>query len=186
MGSCGNCVFPFIYNGTLITSCTTIDGDTQPWCATSVVGQGYMTEWEYCTDPSCPGLDICGNCVFPFIYEGTTIDRCTTIDGDQPWCATSVDGKGTMTEWEYCTDPSCPSGCLQCKFPFISAGRLHDRCTTIDGDRRPWCANEMYANGTMKDSTYCTDPSCPGLEGNSEQMSVHPKNDVGNCCKLGS
>ena len=36
----------------------------------------------------------------------------------------------------------------------------------------------------MMEFEYCTDPSCPGLEGNSEDMSVHPKNEVGNCCKL--
>ena len=73
----------------------------------------------------------CGNCVFPFIFDFRQSDRCTTINGDQPWCATSVDSWGYMVEWEYCTDPSCP-----------------------------------------------------GLEGNSEEMSVHPDNAVGNCCKL--
>ena len=73
----------------------------------------------------------CGNCVFPFIFDFRQSDRCTTINGDEPWCATSVDSWGYMVEWEYCTDPSCP-----------------------------------------------------GLEGNSEEMSVHPDNAVGNCCKL--
>ena len=73
----------------------------------------------------------CGNCIFPFIYNERLSDRCSTIDGEDPWCATEVDEWLEMTEYEYCTDPACP-----------------------------------------------------GLEGNSEEMSVHPKNDVGNCCKF--
>ena len=68
--------------------------------------------------------------------------------------------------------------CGNCVFPFISAGWESDRCTTINGDSRPWC-------GTSGDDwEYCSDPSCPGLEGNSEEMSVHPMNTLGNCCKL--
>ena len=56
------------------------------------------------------GSGNCGNCVFPFIYSGRQSDRCTTIDGDSPWCATAVDSSGNMVQgsWEYCTDPSCP------------------------------------------------------------------------------
>ena len=44
----------------------------------------------------------CGNCVFPFIYGNRQSDRCTSIDGDSPWCATAVDSSGKMTTWEYC------------------------------------------------------------------------------------
>ena len=73
----------------------------------------------------------CGNCVFPFVFNNRLSDRCTTMYGGEPWCATSVDSQGSMTEFEYCTDPSCP-----------------------------------------------------GLAGNSEEMSVHPMNAVGNCCKF--
>ena len=51
----------------------------------------------------------CGNCVFPFIYQGRESDRCTRIDGDStPWCATSVDSSGNMLTREYCQDSSCP------------------------------------------------------------------------------
>ena len=73
----------------------------------------------------------CGNCVFPFVFNNRLSDRCTTMYGGEPWCATSVDSQGSMTEFEYCTDPSCP-----------------------------------------------------GLAGNSEEMSVHPMNAVGKCCKF--
>ena len=51
------CVFPFNYMGVSHTGCTTIDGDTTPWCSTMtdenndhVSGVG---AWGYC-DASCP------------------------------------------------------------------------------------------------------------------------------------
>ena len=50
----------------------------------------------------------CGNCVFPFIYNNRESDRCTTVDGSSPFCATSVDSSGNLLTSEYCTDPSCP------------------------------------------------------------------------------
>ena len=52
----------------------------------------------------------CGNCVFPFIFGGRIHDRCTSIDGDAPWCSTSVDSTGVHVSgnWEYCSDPACP------------------------------------------------------------------------------
>merc|ERR1719445_894473 len=58
------------------------------------------------------GSGSCGNCVFPFIYSGRIHDRCTSIDGDAPWCSTAVDSSGVHISgqgmWEYCTDPACP------------------------------------------------------------------------------
>ena len=51
------CVFPFNYMGVSHTGCTTIDGDTTPWCSTQtdanddhVPGVG---AWGYC-EASCP------------------------------------------------------------------------------------------------------------------------------------
>merc|ERR1712038_1280743 len=47
-----DCVFPFTFNGQVITECTTVDGDDTPWCSTltdqngiHVNGQG---KWGYC------------------------------------------------------------------------------------------------------------------------------------------
>ena len=61
-GNCGSCIFPFIYNNRLHTSCTTIDGDSQPWCSTQVDASGNHVagggNWEYCTDNSCPGSSV--------------------------------------------------------------------------------------------------------------------------------
>ena len=57
-------------------------------------------------------LGGCGNCVFPFIYGDRIHDRCTSFDGDSPWCSTKVDADGVHVSgqgnWEYCSDPSCP------------------------------------------------------------------------------
>ena len=52
----------------------------------------------------------CGNCVFPFIYQRRIFDRCTSIDGDAPWCSVGVDSSGVHISglWEYCTQSSCP------------------------------------------------------------------------------
>ena len=73
--------------------------------------------------------------------------------------------------------PTIPHTCGNCVFPFIEYGRQHDRCTSIDG-YDPWCVTSS-SDGWE----YCTDPSCPGLPGNSPPMSVHPLNEVGSCCK---
>ena len=63
MGSCdgtdsescaeGACIFPFIYNRRLVTSCTSIDDDPTPWCATGVDSSGQMTSWGHCQG-ECP------------------------------------------------------------------------------------------------------------------------------------
>ena len=36
LSGCGNCVFPFIFGGRIHTTCTTMDGDSTPWCSTKV------------------------------------------------------------------------------------------------------------------------------------------------------
>ena len=56
--TCGNCVFPFMAIGRWHSTCTTIDGDSNPWCATQTDATGGMVSgaWEHCTDSSCPGI----------------------------------------------------------------------------------------------------------------------------------
>ena len=95
----------------------------------------------------------------------------------------------TTTTTTTMTTATTTVSCGNCVFPFIHQNRLSDRCTTIDrvtslGWAKPWCATSVDADGVMIDSEDCTDPSCPGLEGNSAEMSVHPQNAVGNCCKF--
>ena len=56
---CPNCIFPFLDHygpiKRLHTTCTTIDGDSKPWCATEVDGDNKLTKRGYCT-ASCPGV----------------------------------------------------------------------------------------------------------------------------------
>ena len=86
--------------------------------STSVISPDHLSPSQLLTLHICNKLPptiphTCGNCVFPFIevlWDGNTIqrDRCTSIDRDGPWCATSVGFAGVTDDWEYCTDPYCP------------------------------------------------------------------------------
>merc|ERR1719402_1680943 len=116
-----DCVFPFTFNGEVITECTTIDGDNTPWCSTltdqngnHVGGQG---KWGYCAS-TCTNKQDCvtdgGNlsgqkCVFPFTYRDTTYHSCAKRDIGKPWCSTRTDRTGRhMTGfWGY-----CPNDCM--------------------------------------------------------------------------
>ena len=71
--------------------------------------------------------------------------------------------------------------CGDCVFPFKTWGRQSDRCTSMYGTESI-CATKVNPESWL-DWQVCTDPSCPGLEGNSPPISVHPQNQVGSCCK---
>ena len=58
------------------------------------------------------GQLTCGNCIFPFTFDGVTHIGCTTIPEDpKPWCSTLVDADGVHVggggHWEYC-ESECP------------------------------------------------------------------------------
>ena len=85
------------------------------------------------------------------------------------------------------TSPSTGS-CGNCIFPWIFGGRIHESCTTIDGDPQPWCSTKLDDNGVHVAGgghwEYCTDSSCPGTSASTtQQMSVNPMNAPGSCCK---
>ncbi len=50
------CVFPFNYEGTTYTECTTIDNFAIPWCSTEVDSNGKFVrgKWGDCS-PGCLG-----------------------------------------------------------------------------------------------------------------------------------
>jgi len=50
------CIFPSRVGGVTLTGCTTLDGDTKPWCSTQVdsVGDQVKGQWGYCPDTGCP------------------------------------------------------------------------------------------------------------------------------------
>merc|ERR1712025_49778 len=55
---CGNCAFPFTFNGWIHSTCTTVDGDPTPWCSTLTDSNGNHVggNWEYCSS-DCPGVN---------------------------------------------------------------------------------------------------------------------------------
>ena len=62
----------------------------------------------------CKTVGVDGkSCIFPFKYDSTTFNRCTTKDSGngQPWCATKVDREDNYqvidNEWGECVD-GCP------------------------------------------------------------------------------
>jgi len=133
------CVFPFNYMGISHTGCTTIDGDTTPWCSTQtdanndhVPGVG---AWGYCEE-SCP------------LQETGSGSGSTTGSGSGTTCmATSGPAEGSA-----------------CVFPFNFMGVSHFGCTTIDGDTTPWCSTQTDAEDNHVSGVntwgYC-DASCP-------------------------
>ena len=107
-----------------------------------------------------------------------------------------VDGSetGFLAVWTATTEPETyPTfdGCGSCSFPFSFNGRLFDTCTSIDGDQ-PWCSLDVpppidlppvdEGNHIITIKSYCSDSdsTCP----QTPQMSVHPNNEPGNCCKF--
>jgi len=92
--SCGNCEFPFTfgvhgYHSRTYTTCTTIaDEFGMPWCSTKT-NDGFHVQgnWEYCTDPDCPGVtnpameederNAVGKCVCGVPNKPKTKDRGT-------------------------------------------------------------------------------------------------------------
>merc|ERR1712200_307866 len=98
------CAFPFNYMGVLHTGCTTIDGDTTPWCSTQtdanndhVSGVG---AWGYC-DASCPVQET-----------GVTGSGSGPITGSGSGSSTGS-GSGSV-----CSTNDGPAAGSACAFPF--------------------------------------------------------------------
>ena len=64
-----SCVFPFIFRGVELNGCTTIDGDSTPWCATLVDDAGVLASgyWGYC-GPKCK------------LHTGRIVDKYLVIE----------------------------------------------------------------------------------------------------------
>ena len=69
----------------------------------------------------------CGNCVFPFIMFGRIHDRCTTILGTSPVCATTsnYDEDG---QFEWCTESTCPGVAPPTETMTVSPGNEVGSC----------------------------------------------------------
>ena len=56
------------------------------------------------------GADPGSQCVFPFVYEEITYQKCTRAENNGvPWCATEVDSDMNYLKWGNC-GPNCSSG----------------------------------------------------------------------------
>ena len=140
----------------------------------------HFTTW---LNEQMPDLNTC-----PPYLDGATPSPTpvTTAPTPAPAPSTSMTSASTPTPTTTVgtnsSSSQVPVGCGNCVFPFIYAGRIHDRCTTIDGDSKPWCSTDATFIGGWE---YCEDSSCPGVSASTnEQMSVNPANDAGSCCKL--
>ncbi|KAM9527920.1 matrix metalloproteinase-9 [Guaruba guarouba] len=102
------CVFPFVFDGTSYSACTT-DGrsDGYRWCATT---GNFDQDKKYGFCPNRDTAVIGGNsqgdpCVFPFTFLGQSYSACTS-QGRQDgklWCATTSN-YDTDKKWGFCPD----------------------------------------------------------------------------------
>jgi len=188
----GSCVFPFVYMNQTYHTCTRKDYG-RLWCGTTEnvdidKKYGFCEGADYCSENRrkaiAPNTKEFSCCYFPFTYNGTTYDSCTTVDYGRKWCSltSDVDRDGLYGYCEsanYCTDKrrkaidrnteelSC------CYFPFTYNGNKYDSCTTVDYGRK-WCsltsdidkdglygycesANEDYAEQFERDMYHETD-----------------------------
>jgi len=105
-----SCVFPFTYQGTTYTECTTQDNNGSLWCALDTdVGGNWRNDlhtWGNCEAGCTVGCHTYSGvpCVFPFQYNGTLHRNCTKEMGSElTWCATEVEEEEMVEgKWEYC------------------------------------------------------------------------------------
>ncbi|XP_006002447.1 matrix metalloproteinase-9 [Latimeria chalumnae] len=144
------CRFPFRFEGESYSTCTT-DGrsDGLPWCATT---SNYDRDGKYGFCPSELLYTYSGNsngkkCVFPFIFDGKSYDKCTTdgrSDGYR-WCATT-NSFDKDKKYGFCPnrDTAVIGGNSQgepCEFPYNFMGKKYYSCTTDGrGDGKLWCS----------------------------------------------
>merc|ERR1719282_1730995 len=170
--------------------CTDVD-DVKPWCFTDL----RKGEWGYC-QKSCLGCQTedGDECVFPFTYQDTKYNECTSVDDVKPWCFTDL----RSGEWGYCmgscsTTSSTParktkpthSSCQTengdaCVFPFTYQGTLYHECTSVVAGK-PWCFTDGGGWGYCQES--CSTKIQP--TGNLQVRPSQPGDDK-DYCQLGS
>ncbi|CAK8685878.1 unnamed protein product [Clavelina lepadiformis] len=154
-----HCYFPFSYNGRTYTACTTRDSDEiqgKPWCSMTA-NYDDDQRWgicDTCKDMACTGEGK--RCTFPFIYNGISYNKCTTIDNKgQLWCSLTSDYDRYQT-WGECADcpgnqdMSCTVGASRCHFPFTYDDVVYKTCTSRNNAESgwiPWCSlTDDYPN----------------------------------------
>ncbi|CAF3534935.1 unnamed protein product [Rotaria sordida] len=146
-----NCVFPFRYLGQWYEKCIS-DILNDSWCSLTV-DFDRDRQWKYCRAPRVKTIGGTGNgsdCVFPFVYKGTSFSTCiyrteTTITSKSfvLFCSvtSNLDQHGL---WGYYYD--------SCYFPFIYNGNVYSDCISGPQSAR-WCSttsnfdrNKMWSN----------------------------------------
>jgi len=199
------CVFPFKYNGIVYHGCTDFEWDAL-WCATKTSANGgYIEgEWGNCDPETCKGTTIeekcmananeystfseSKQCVFPFIYKGTTYHECTDFEWYDFWCATKTRKNGNYIEgeWGNCDSKTC-KGAPNSEAPWSEApygGELEDEVPS----------NEEYCN-YVDSHTMCIYPgpsvSCAsktifrGLSEEAKQLILDRHNELRSYVALG-
>ncbi|KGL99965.1 Matrix metalloproteinase-9, partial [Charadrius vociferus] len=157
-----NCHFPFVFEGHSYSRCIT-EGRTDglPWCATTA---SYDRDKKYPHELYTNGGNSDGSpCVFPFIFDGTSYNTCTTdgrSDGYR-WCATTANFDEDK-KYGFCPnrDTAVIGGNSQgdpCVFPFTFLGQSYSTCTSQGRqDGKLWCATTSNYD-TDKKWGFCPD-----------------------------
>ena len=97
------------------------------------------------------GGDVGRQCVFPFIYKGTTYSSCTNAGEDFYWCSTKVDESGNHVSGEW---GNCNSDCFAGKCKMICVRMLS---LNMDIDIGP----EKILSMTISITECASDGDCP-------------------------
>ncbi|XP_067326640.1 epididymal sperm-binding protein 1-like [Anolis sagrei] len=154
------CVFPFIFEGKLYSTCTT-NGTrkNQPWCSVTSNYDKHR-RWKPCTLTEYGGNSGGKPCVFPFLYQRRTYYTCTRkFSKGRFWCSTTGN-YDINRKWSYCADnrleESYPT--QPCFFPFMYRNKLYTSCTTAGRtDGKLWCS--VNRNYDMKPSAVFCEPT---------------------------
>ena len=133
----------------------------------------------------------CGNTKQPWTIIGNKNTMIIRFRSNQSDSSTT----GFQAVWTPTTAPPSYNfdigfGCENCFFPFLFEGRRYQSCATLDGGKEAFCTNGIIPpsdDGThislvppIKIFCYDTDSSCH----RTPQISTHPENQHGNCCKF--
>merc|ERR1712083_1277020 len=90
------------------------------------------------------------SCIFPFIYNGVTHNKCTDTGSENGavWCATNVDKNGEVVRntWEDCSE-GCPGTAFECNESFLF--NVDGKC--VNGTSAPSLLREL-ASGPLAGS----------------------------------
>ena len=117
--------------------------------------------------------------------------RFSELGDESSPCFDEIHTTTIKTTTEATTTNSGTSTCQDCKFPFkMKIGMkttIHNKCTVIDGARKPWCSTKVdelgYHIQGEENRVTCEDPECPILSTAGKEMEVAPENEIGSCCK---